>query len=85
MLTNAKTNKKDVMLTLVFFSVIIAGLKFLFEGVNLTILGHAVNLGHTDASTYAAFLTPVLGSHSYIDAQTPHLPQPPKADNPDEN
>ena len=82
MLVNAKTNKEDVMLTLVFYVVIIAGIKFLLDGVEFTFQGHLVNLGHTDGGVYAAFLTPILGAHGYIDSKVQHLQQ--KVDNPNE-
>jgi len=85
MLTNSKTNKQDVMLTLVFYAVIVAGIKFIMEGVSFSVMGHVLNLGHTDAATYAAFLTPILGTHGFIDSKTPHLTQPPKVDDPDAN
>lgn len=41
-------------------------LKFLADGVTLTLYGHTLTLGHVDSATYVALLTPVLGAHGYI-------------------
>jgi hypothetical protein len=40
--------------------VVVASIKFLFQGGTVTLFGAA------DASTYAMFLAPVLGTHGYI-------------------
>jgi hypothetical protein len=43
--------------------VVVASIKFLFQGGAVTLFGTA------DASTYAMFLSPVLGAHGYIHAK----------------
>jgi len=54
------TNNQNVMEALTVLAVVIAAVKFLFEGGSVTCFGHA------DASTYGMFLGTVLGAHSYI-------------------
>ena len=71
----------DVILSLVVFAVIIAGLKFLLDGVSVTIFGHLVNFGHTDSLSYGSMLTPILGAHGYISGQPTKSAG--KVDNPD--
>lgn len=44
-------------------------LKFLVEGVNFSINGSPVSLGHVDSMTYAALLSPLWGSHAYLKGQ----------------
>jgi hypothetical protein len=44
-------------------------LKFLVEGVNFSINGSPVSLGHVDASAYAMLLAPLWGPHAYISTQ----------------
>lgn len=51
------------------YTVIVCVIKFLFEGVTFDVLGHAVNLGHADAMTYGALLTPILGAHAFINTR----------------
>lgn len=73
---------KDVSTTterLTILVVIVASVKFLFQGGAVTLFGTA------DASVYAMFLAPVLGAHGYIHTkkQTPLNNQ--KVDNPDAN
>lgn len=46
--------------------VVVCAFKFLMDGVSFTAFGHTIELGHVDASAYAAILTPVLGAHGYI-------------------
>jgi hypothetical protein len=58
--------ERDTFLALAVFVVISATLKFLFEGVTMTAAGRVFDLGHADALTYGALLTPVLGAHSYM-------------------
>lgn len=64
-LKHPRTGLPDVMLTLSTVVVLAASVKFLLEGINLTIFGHMVNFGHADAMTYGTLLTPVLGAHGY--------------------
>lgn len=40
--------------------------RFLLDGVSFSLFGHPFSIGHTDPTTYATFLTPVLGAHSYV-------------------
>jgi hypothetical protein len=63
---NPLNDKDDPMMTLAFLAGVACIIKFLFEGVSFTIMGHIVNLGHVDSMTYVSLLTPVLGAHSYI-------------------
>lgn len=50
---------------LVAIVVIACVLKMLSDGV---VIG-SVNLGHVDASVYLAILSPILGSHSYLESK----------------
>jgi hypothetical protein len=79
--TNPSSNKPDPMLTMSVIVVTVASLKFLLEGVTVTIHGHDVSFGHVDALVYGALLTPVLGVHGYIKARAS---KGQKVDNPDE-
>lgn len=65
----AKTSP-TVMEVLSVLVVVVAAIKFLFEGGTVTVFGHA------DASTYAMFLGPVLGAHSYIRTAKPKADKP---------
>lgn len=58
--------------------VIVASIKFLFQGGAVTLFGTA------DASTYAMFLGPILGTHGYIHTRKPEVKKQ-KVDNPDGN
>lgn len=49
-----------IMEGLTILVVVVASLKFLFQGGPITVFGAA------DASTYAMFLAPVLGTHGYL-------------------
>lgn len=58
--------------------VVVASIKFLFQGGAVTLFGTA------DASTYAMFLTPVLGAHGFIKGKRiSKQTSKPKVDNPD--
>lgn len=48
--------------------VAVCALRFLFDGLSVTIGGHNLTLGHIDALAYGSILTPVLGAHGYIKA-----------------
>ncbi len=71
----------SVMEKLTTLVVVVAAIKFLFEGGSVHVFGHA------DASTYATFLAPVLGAHGYIRTRNKSEPKPGKrnVDNPDAN
>lgn len=79
---NPSSNKSDPMLTMSVLVVSVAALKFLLEGVTMTVGGHAVNFGHVDAMVYGALLTPVLGVHGYLKGKKSDAQ---KVDNPDAN
>lgn len=66
---------KDPMRTMAVITVGACTLKFLMEGVTATIGGYSFSLGHADAMTYAALLTPVLGAHSYTRVKGPPTPE----------
>ena len=55
-----KSSHRKTIERLTVLVVIIASIKFLFEGGNLHLFGHA------DSMTYGLFLSPVLGAHSFI-------------------
>lgn len=65
--------KRDPMLTLVFVVVILSGIKFIFDGVTISILGHVISFSHTDGGTYAAFLGPTLGAHSFTSTRNNNM------------
>jgi hypothetical protein len=73
MVSKAKNNP-TIMEGLTVLVVVVASLKFLFQGGSVTLFGTA------DASVYAMFLAPVLGTHGYI--RTKAAPKQ-KVDNPD--
>lgn len=61
-------------------------LRFLFDGLNVTLFGQNVIIPHTDSMSYGAILTPVLAAHGYLRgyARTPHSkPTEQKVDNPE--
>lgn len=74
----------NTMHTLVCLSVLACVLKFFFEGVTLHIFGHPVQLGHADAMSYGAILSPILGAHAArgwsgggsSDASNPNIENP---------
>lgn len=75
MKTTPRTQSAGNVERLAVLVVIVASLKFLFQGGPVTIFGTA------DASTYAMFLAPILGAHGYM-----HVKRQPKgAENPDAN
>ena len=51
---------------LVAITTMAAVIKFILDGVTLTLYGHTVNFGHMDAMTYTALLAPVLGAHAWM-------------------
>lgn len=80
-----RTGKPDAILTLTCFAVIICVVKFLFEGVELAVHGHVLSLGHADAASYMAILTPVMGAHGVREFRNMPNPEqePTRPDNPD--
>lgn len=55
------------MRTLVVLAVVAATLKFLTDSVVInTSATTSIILGHIDPLAYGAFLTPILGAHSYM-------------------
>lgn len=80
-IVNPSSGKEDPMLTMSVLVVTVASIKFLLEGVSLTLSGQSVTFGHVEAMVYGALLTPVLGVHGYIKARVPSSTQ--KVDNPD--
>ncbi len=57
------TGKPDALLTMSCAVVGVCAAKFMMEGVVLELFGHSLSLGHADAMSYAAMLTPILGAH----------------------
>lgn len=69
-----KLETKNTMLTLVVLATVVCLIKFLLEGVVLNIYAHTFNFGHVDASVYLAILSPILGSHSFIETRKVKAP-----------
>ena len=44
-------------------------IKFLLEGVSITIAGQPLSLGHADPVTYGMLLGPLWGGHAYLQAR----------------
>lgn len=85
-LKHPSTGKTDAILTMTCFIVVLCGLKFLFDGVEITIFGHIISFGHADPMAYGTLLTPVLGAHGarewrnsggYIDLEAGVTPDDP--------
>lgn len=68
-LKNPKSNKPDGVLTLAFIVTIAATIKFLLDGVTVTVADHVINFGKVDALSYGSLLAPVLGAHGYLDGR----------------
>lgn len=80
------TGKPDSILTLTCFVVIACTLKFVLEGVAVHLFGGSFTLGHADAATYMAVLTPVMGAHGfreYNSFKPQSYAEPCKVDDPD--
>lgn len=60
------TGELDPVLTLSAFVVFICGVKFLLDGVSLTIAEHTLTLGHVDPLSYGSLLAPILGMHGWV-------------------
>lgn len=75
---------QDSMRQVLSFIVIAAGIKFLLDGVTITVLKYSMDMGHLDPLAYAAILTPVCGAHGvreFVSAKAYKQ----EVDNPDEN
>ena len=83
LLDHPRTGKTDVLMTLVVFVVVICGIKFLLDGVQINIAGHILNFGHTDSFSYGSLLSPVLGAHGYVDVRGSEISSNGRVDNPD--
>lgn len=62
--------KRDPILTLAIFAVVVVLLKVLVSGVTVTIGGHPMDFGAIDGGLVGAILTPTLGAavaHRYTD------------------
>lgn len=70
LMKHPRTGRPDLMGTLVLLVVAAAAIKFILDGVTLVLFGHSISFGHSDPMTYGTLLTPVLGSHSYINTRT---------------
>lgn len=65
----------------------VCALRFLFDGVAITILGQRIEIPHTDSLAYGSILTPVLAAHGYLraNAKVPHVKKEKVVvDNPDQ-
>ena len=65
-LTDPKTGKPSEMVTLTVVVTLAAAFRFLFDGITFNLGSHVITFNHIDSMTYLAFLTPVLGAHSFI-------------------
>lgn len=74
------TGRKDPILSLSAFCIIVCSLKFFLDGVVIHLMGHSVAFGHVDALSYGSLLTPVLGAHGYTAVRGEAVN---KVDNPD--
>lgn len=54
------------MMTLSVVAALACIAKFLADGASFVINGHPVSLGHADSMSYGALLTPILGTHGYL-------------------
>jgi len=57
--------------------VLVCSIRFLLDGITVSMFGHSLTVGHTDPLAYGSFLAPLLGAHGYIHTRTT------KVDNPD--
>lgn len=69
-----KTSERNTMMTLVVLTVVCCLVKFVLEGVVVTLYGNTVNFGHVDATVYLTLLSPILGSYSFIESKKPKVP-----------
>lgn len=52
--------------TMALIVVVTCALRFLLDGITLTLFGHSLSIGHTDPLAYGAILTPILAAHGYV-------------------
>lgn len=52
----------------------VCALRFLIDGLAVTIMGQTLIAPHTDPMAYGSILTPVLAAHSYIKAKGKNKP-----------
>lgn len=81
--TNPNSDKPDPMLTITIIAISVACLKFLLEGLSITVDGHVIDFGHVDALAYGSLLTPILGMHGWVNRPQAVPPPKLKVDNPD--
>lgn len=75
MIKHPRTGKCDPFYTLVCVTVVVCLLKFLCEGVSITVADHIVSLGHVDSGTYGLILSTVLGAHGYLETKSDKKPE----------
>jgi hypothetical protein len=46
--------------------VTVCAIRFLFDGLSITIKDYTLTIGHMDSLAYGSILTPVLAAHGYI-------------------
>lgn len=61
----------DVFMTMSMIATLSASARFLLEGLSFTFAEHSLTFSHIDATTYGAFLLPILGAHGYTYAAKP--------------
>ncbi len=82
---NPESDRPDGMLTLAFIVTIAATIRFLLDGVTVTVFDHVIAFGKVDALVYGALLTPVLGAHSFKDTRPDRFKRSEgRVDNPDQ-
>ncbi len=70
-----KASERNTLLTLVILTVVCCLVKFILDGVVVSIYGQTINFGHVDATVYLTLLSPILGSHSFIESKKLKAPQ----------
>jgi hypothetical protein len=65
-LTDPRTGKPSEMVTLSVLATLAAVFRFLFDGITIEIYAHKITFNHVDAMVYLAFLSPILGAHSFL-------------------
>jgi hypothetical protein len=61
-----QTGLPSEMVTLTIMVTVAATARFLLDGVSIQIFSTHTTFSHIDSMTYAAFLAPILGSHSFL-------------------
>lgn len=49
--------------------VVVASVKFIFDGVSIKVFGNSFDFGHVEPLVYGTFLGPVLGAHGWIEGK----------------